>query len=176
MVFRRRVTRMTAAACSALVLAVLAAGSASASQGGQALGVHEHEAGDVDVVLLEVARTPGDTLTVRWKYVNRSAEKKQLTHERTGWLDPYRLSADAYVLDNDNKIKYTVVTDDTRHPIAGRHGAQNAYIFLAGHQSLVTWAKFSAPAAGVTKVTVSIPGTEPFENVPLTEGSKGPSE
>lgn len=162
--------------CVALALVMIVAGRASAGQAAPSLGVHEHESGDVDVLLLQVARTAGDTVTVRWKYVNRSAEKKQLTHERTGWLDPYRLSAEAYILDTDNKTKLTVLVDDDRHPIAGRHGAQNSYIVLAPHQSLLTWAKFPAPAAGVAKVTVSIPGTDPFESVPLSAGVPGAPE
>ncbi|MDD5562472.1 MAG: hypothetical protein PHQ91_02045 [Thermoanaerobaculaceae bacterium] len=131
------------------------------------LGSHEHESGEVDVVLLAVSRTSGDTVTVRWKYVNRSEEKKRLTSERTGWLDPYRLAADAYLLDTANKVKYTVLVDDSKHPIAGHHGQQNAYIVLGPKQTLATWAKFPAPAEGVTKLTVSIPGAEPFEDVPL---------
>jgi hypothetical protein len=147
--------------------AVVASGAAPQPAGVASLGVHEHEAGDVDVVLLELARTSGDTVTMRWKYVNRSGEKKQLTSERTGWLDPYRLAADAYLLDTANKTKYTVLVDDSKHPIAGRHGQQNSYIFVGPRQSLVTWAKFPAPAADVTKVTVSIPGAAPFEDVPL---------
>jgi hypothetical protein len=150
-------------AASSGTTAAVAAPPASA----QNLGVHEHESGDVDVVLLEVSRTSGETVTVRWKYVNRSDEKKRLTSERTGWLDPYRLASDAYMLDTANRIKYTVLVDDSKHPIAGRHGQQNSYIFVGPKQSLVTWAKFPAPAADVTKVTVNIPGAAPFEDVAL---------
>jgi len=170
--------RARLAATTGVTLALLMAGSGRliGGQSPPSLGVHEHEAGDVDVVLLQVARTAGDTVTVRWKYVNKSAEKKQLTNERTGWLDPYRLSAEAYILDTDNKTKYTVLVDDDKHPIAGKHGTQNSYIYLAPHQSLMTWAKFPAPAAGVTKVTVAIPGTEPFEGVPLAAAPPSGSE
>ena len=157
---------------SLVVVAGMASAGGGAARAAQPastpnLGVHEHEAGDVDVVLLEVSRTSGETVTVRWKYVNRSQEKKQLTNERTGWLDPYRLAVDAYFLDTANKIKYTVVVDDSKHPIAGRHGQQNSYIFVGPKQSLVTWAKFPAPPPDVSKVTVNIPGAAPFEDVPL---------
>jgi hypothetical protein len=166
-----RQERVIRGVCLAATALVLLPGAILAGQSAQSLGVHQHESGDVDVVLLEVARTSGDTVTVRWKYVNNSGEKKQLTHERTGWLDPYRLASDAYVLDTVSHTKYTVVVDDDKHPIAGKHGGQNSYIYLAPHQSLVTWAKFPAPAAGVSKVTISIPGTDPFEDVPLGTGT-----
>ncbi len=144
------------------------AGAQGPGTPGQNLGVHEHESGDVDVVLLKVARTSGDTLTLRWKYVNRSGEKKRLTSQRTGWIDPYRLSSDAYVLDTVNHTKFTVLLDATKHPVAGTHGGQNSYIWLDPHGTLTTWAKFPAPPADVTTVTVSIPGTEPFEDVPIS--------
>lgn len=145
------------------------AGPAGPTPAVKSLGVHPHEAGDVDVVLLEVARTSGETVTVHWTYVNKSDQAKRLTAERTGWIDPYRLAADAYLLDTIGKTKYTVLVDDDRRPIAGRHGRPNAYIVLGPRQSLATWAKFPAPPAGVRTVTVSIPGVEPFEDVPLAD-------
>jgi hypothetical protein len=137
------------------------------SSSSEGLAVQEHEAGGVDVVLLEVKRTAGGTMTVRWKYVNKTPEKKQLTNTRTGWLDPYRLSYGAYIIDNANKTKYNLVTDANKHPVAGTHGNQNSYIFLGPNQTLVTWAKFPEVPADAEKVTVSIPGAPPFEEVPV---------
>jgi hypothetical protein len=145
------------------------ASTGAKGQSAEGLGVQEHEAGDVDVVLLEVKRTSGETMTVRWKYVNHSQEKKKLTNQRTGWIDPYRLSLGAYVLDMDNKIKYIVITDPEKRPVAGKHGGQNSFIYLDPKQTLVTWAKFPAVPDGVEKVTVSIPGAAPFEDVPVSK-------
>jgi len=133
------------------------------------IAVQPYEVGGVDVALLAVQRTSGDTLTVKWEYRNKTNEKKQLTKQRTGWIDPYRLSVDMYLLDVNNKRKYTLVQDDTRHPRAGKHGGQNEYIFVGPKQTLATWAKFAAPPADVVKVTVSIPGAAPFEDVPISK-------
>ena len=66
-------------------------------------------------------------------------------------------------------MKYTVAQDETKHPIAGKHGAVNKYIFIGPKQTLATWAKFQAPPEGVEKVTVSIPGAAPFEDVPISK-------
>jgi len=133
----------------------------------QGLGVQEHQVGGVDVVLLEVRRTAGDVLTVKWQYRNTTNERKRLTDERTGWIDPYRLAVDAYVLDDRNRTKYPVAQDDQRNPIAARHGGQNEYVFVGPKQTLSTWAKFAAPPAGVERVTIQIPGAGLFENVPI---------
>ena len=149
-------------------LPLLTAGFASGQDARAAeIAVEPHAVGGVDVALLEVKRTSGNTLTVKWEYRNKTNEKKQLTDERTGWIDPYRLSYQMYLLDTKNHVKYTVAQDETKHPIAGKHGAVNKYIFIGPKQTLATWAKFAAPPADVVKVTVSIPGAAPFEDVTI---------
>ncbi len=144
-----------------------ASSSGVKSSPSEGLAVQELEVGGVAVVFLEVKRTAGNTMTVRWKYVNKTQDKKQLTHTRTGWLDPYRLSYGAYIIDNVDKTKYNLVTDASKHPVAGVHGNQNSYIFLGPNQTLVTWAKFPEVPANTEKVTVFIPGALPFEDVPV---------
>src|SRR5260370_3175206 len=77
----------------------------------QGLEVQEHQVGGVDVVLLEVRRTAGDVLTVKWQYRNTTNERKRLTDERTGWIDPYLLAVGAYVLDHRHRSQYTGAHD-----------------------------------------------------------------
>src|ERR671935_1176440 len=166
----RRRTRI-ALALMASPLLILGSGAASAQQTAavqpQNLGVLEHQAGGVDVVLLDVRRTAGDVLTVKWQYRNNTNERKQLTDQRTGWVDPYRLALDAYVLDEQNRTKYPVARDEQKNPIAAAHGAINMFIFVGPKQTLSTWAKFQAPPADVQTVTIQIPGAGLFENVPI---------
>ena len=135
----------------------------------EGLGIHEHQVGGVDVVLLELKRTSGDIITARWEYRNNTEEKKQLTDQRSGWLDPYRLAANAYLLDNANRIKLAIMRDPTNHPVTSAVGRQNSYIFLKPKETMKVWAKFQAPDKYVKKVTVAIPGVEPFEDVPIGE-------
>jgi hypothetical protein len=132
------------------------------------IAVQAHQVGGVDLALLSVERTSGNILTVKWEYRNKTKEKKQLTDQRTGWIDPYRLSSDMYLLDNKHRVKYTVLVDETKHPVAGKHAGQNEYVFVGPKQTLTTWAKFQAPPADVDKLTISIPGVAPFEDVPIT--------
>lgn len=131
------------------------------------IAVHEHEAGGVDVALLEVKRTSGNTVTVTWEYRNKTKEAKQLTKERTGWYDPYRLSAGSYLADPPNKKKYELLTDNERRPIAARVGVPNQYITLKPMAKISNWAKYPGPPESVSKITVFIDGVQPFEDVTI---------
>jgi hypothetical protein len=123
------------------------------------LGVQEHDAGGVDVVLLEVKRTSGDTLTLKWQYRNKTREVKE--------LDPYGhgLSEDAYLIDSVNKKKYLRVTDAQGHPLAAEH----SYTRLGAGQTLTTWAKFPATPPDVLTISVFLRGVPPFEDVPISK-------
>lgn len=127
--------------------------------------VQEHETG-VEVTLVEVRRTGGDSVTVKWRYRNTSANDVQLSKGGSSWIDPYRLTAEAFLVDSLNKKKYLVITDDQRVPLTSKHGDWQG-VTLAPGQSLSAWAKFPAPPAGVEKVTVTIPGVPPFEDAPI---------
>jgi len=131
------------------------------------IAVHEHEAGRVDVALWEVKRTGPDVVTVKWSYTNKTGERKQLTTQRTGWPDPYRLVFEGYLMDDETRTKYPPLKDEDEHPIAPRHGGVNEYIYLAPHATLKTWAKFAAPPAETKTISVYIPRVEPFEDVPI---------
>ncbi len=132
---RRRDRIVLAGIASLLLLLWSGPGAAQAKDSAaqpQGLGVQEHQVGGVDVFLLEVRRTAGDVLTVKWQYRNNTNERKRLTDERTGWIDPYRLAVDAYVLDDLHRTKYPLAQDEQRNPIAARHGGQNEYFLGAG--------------------------------------------
>ena len=133
------------------------------------IAVHEHESGGVDVALMEAKRTSGNTITVTWEYRNKTKEKKQLTKERTGWMDPYRLSYGTYLADPPNKLKYPLLTDDERRPIAAKVGVANNFIYLKPEGKIVNWAKYPAPPAAVTKISVFIDGVQPFEDVTIAQ-------
>jgi hypothetical protein len=130
-----------------------------------ALGVQEHEMGGVDVALLEVKRTSGDTLTLKWQYRNKTRENKPLVNVSiANWFDQYRLSAEVYLIDSVNKKKYLVIEDAKGNPIVA---AQTSDVTLGAGQNLTTWAKFPAPPPDVSTISVFIPHVPPFEDVPI---------
>jgi hypothetical protein len=147
------------------VLATLLSGQAAA-QAPKGLGTNDHEVSGVEVTLMELKRTSGDTVTAKWRVTNKDKEKKQLS-KATGWTDAYKLSFDSYLVDPANKKKYLVLKDSSGKPIAAAHGS--GAIKLEGGKTISTWAKYPAPPAGVDKVSVYLPGVAPFEDVPLSK-------
>jgi hypothetical protein len=129
--------------------------------------VQEHETG-VEVTLVEVKRTAGDSVTVRWRYRNTTGADAKLTKGGSSWYDPYRLTAESFLIDPVNKKKYLVITDHERIPLTSKHGDWKG-VTLAPGQTLSAWAKFPAPPADVEKVTVTITGVPPFEDVPVVK-------
>ena len=122
----------------------------------------------VEATMLEATRGDGGTVMVKWQLANKTGEKKQMTSERTGWYDVYRLTGDAYLLDLGNRTKYPVVKTPDRKPVAAKYGAPNKYAVIPPHKNVMLWAKFNAPPEGVRKIEVYLPGVSmPFEGVEL---------
>ena len=76
----------------------------------------------VQVTLIEVRRTSGDTLTVRWRQTNTSKEDRKISKGGSSWSDVYQLTGDAYLVDPVNKRKYLVVKDAENAPVTSKHG------------------------------------------------------
>jgi hypothetical protein len=134
---------------------------------GQALGVHAHDATGVLVVLLELKRTSGNTVTAKWQYVNGSDEV--LAFEQAGCVGmgcTYTVAEEAQFIDGATRTKFEVLRDDKNQAVAQRY--EGSKLQVGGHQIMSTWAKFNAPSETSSRVTFIIPGvSEPFEDVPV---------
>ena len=132
-----------------------------------ALAVEPHELDGVEVALMEVKRSSGNTLNVYWNYTNSSSEEKKLTDECSGWYCKYMLGGDAYIIDNSNQKKHLVVRADGR-PISSELslGWKNT---IAPGNRINVWAKFPAPPKDVETISVYIPGIPPIEDVQITD-------
>jgi len=151
-----------------MVLVGLGATAAWGFQAGQAvapLASGTHESG-VKVELLEVKRDSPTVVTVRWRYRNETGEVKQLTKQRTGSIDAYRLSLNSYLLDEVKRIKYPVSRDTDREPVASRNGSANEYITIRPKSVIEVWAKYIVPESTAT-VTVAIEGVSPFSSISI---------
>jgi len=129
--------------------------------------VQDHETG-VEVTLVELKRTSGDSVTLKWRYRNGTAGPVKISKGGSSWLDAYQLTAGTFLIDPVNKKKYLVITDDQKYPLASKHGDWQGVTLEPG-QTLASWAKLPAPPADVEKVAVTIPGVAPFENVPVVK-------
>jgi hypothetical protein len=134
---------------------------------GLALGVRPYEAEGVDVILTELKRTSGDTVTARWQYCNGGKQLVQFKAEGcVGMGCTYTLAEGAQLLDGETRRRHGVLRVEGREAVAERY--QSDRLRVAPNQVLKTWAKFGAPPESVTKITVVIPGvSEPFEDVPI---------
>ncbi|MBE3096222.1 MAG: hypothetical protein IMZ44_03715 [Planctomycetes bacterium] len=130
--------------------------------------VQDYEIAGVQVALVEVKRTSGDTVTVKWQYRNTTDQEIKISKGGSSWSDVYQLTADAYLIDAVNKKKYLVIKDSQNYWVASKHGDWQGATIGPG-QSLNAWAKFPAPPAAVETIAVNIPGTAPFEGVPIVK-------
>jgi hypothetical protein len=143
-------------------LSCLALASAAAATDA-VLASGEHESG-VKVELLEIKRDSPKVVTVRWRYRNETDSPKQLTKQRTGSIDAYRLALDTYLLDEDKKVKYPVSRDVDNHPVASKNGAANQYIVIRPKSTMDAWGKYFVPDT-VETVSVVIDGVSPFGGI-----------
>ncbi len=136
---------------------------------GQALGVRSHETSGVHVVLLELKRTSGNTVTAKWQYLNSSDDA--LAFEQKGCVGmgcTYTLAEEVHFLDGATRTKFEVLRDESNKAIAQRY--EGSKLSVGAHQILNTWAKFNAPPMSSSAVTFIIPGvSEPFEDVPISQ-------
>lgn len=142
-----------------LTLPSTARAEEAAGEAPKALAVEDYSQADVEVSLLAVKRTSGDTVTVKWKYKNRG-EKDARIH--------YLVSDELYLVDAANKKKYFVIKDEKGKSVAGSAGGDNTPDLKEG-ASFPMWAKFPAPPAKTEKITVYIPGVAPIEDVPISQ-------
>ena len=133
-----------------------------------AIATANHEVVGVEVALLEVKRTSGDSVTIKFRYTNKTTDNKKLDHGGQG-LDAWRFAWDAYFVDPATNKKYVTLKDQDGNPVAANHQQFGTGITLAARQVVNTWAKFPAPPPDVEKVTVYLPGAPPFEDVPVAK-------
>jgi hypothetical protein len=149
---------LTACAAAAMLCAHAAADEA-APAGAKPLAVEELSTGGVEVALLELKRTSGDTVTAKWSYKNTSDETKVISH---------LVSDECYLVDGAAKKKYFVVKDSAGAWVAGNRAGYNSADLKPG-QTFKMWAKFPAPPASTEKLSVYIEGVAPLEDIPLAK-------
>ncbi len=133
-----------------------ASGTAGAVATAQPIAVADHQETGVQVALLDVRRTSGDTVTVRLQLRNTN-DKAVINSDfsSSNFVDGM------YLIDGASKKKYLVVRDAENKPV-GFYGQSQT---LPAKGILSVWARFPTPASD--KIMVSVPGAAPFEDVPI---------
>jgi hypothetical protein len=122
---------------------------------------------DLRCDLLEVKRVSGGALMVRWRVINTAGQAGSGGFASTsgGKAIPYHFSWDQlFVIDPAENKKYMVLTDSSNGRIAEIFEGD-----IAPGAQRIDWAKFPAPPAGSTKISVTIPKFAPFEDVPVAQ-------
>jgi hypothetical protein len=138
---------------------------------GRALGVRRYEQEGVDVILTEMKRTSGNTVTARWQYCNGGKQKVRFKEQGcVGMGCTYTLAEEVHFLDGATRTRHDVLRDTSNKALAERYPSDK--LAVAPNRLLGTWAKFQAPPESSANVTVIIPGvSEPFEDVPIANGN-----
>jgi hypothetical protein len=114
----------------------------------------------VSVELTSVQKT-GDTIMVRFKYINSGDKSTGMLYSQVGG----QIQDMIYCVDAKNKKKYLVIRDTERNPLTS--ALHN--LSVGPGETKGCWAKFPAPPADATAISVYIPGAPPFENVPIAQ-------
>ncbi|WP_152562284.1 MULTISPECIES: hypothetical protein [unclassified Prochlorococcus] len=133
-----------------------------------AIAIEPHELDSVEVALMRVKRSSGNTLNIYWTYTNNSSEEKKLTKGCHGWPCNYRAASDAYIIDNVNQKKHLVVKADGK-PITSNQSMLGRENTLEPGATINVWAKFPAPPNDIETISLYLPGIPPIEDVQITE-------
>ena len=140
-------------------------GDAAAQTAGALASAQYSADPDLRCDLLEVKRTSGGTLMIRWRIVNTTAKSGGLTGA-SGKSIRYAFSwVDLYYIDPAENKKYQYLTDSGGNRILDIFEGDLA----AGAQRL-NWARFPAPPASSTKISFSIPKcSPPFDDIAIAK-------
>ncbi len=103
--------------------------------------------------LLEIKRVSGNALMVKWRVVNTG--DRPITYDFS-WEDIY------YIDPAENK-RYSFLTDSE-----GKKILDTKWGSIKPGEQWLSWAKFPAPPATSTKISLSVAGFAPFEDAPVT--------
>jgi len=119
---------------------------------------------DLRCDILEVKRVSGGALNVRWRLVNTAAQGGGLSGTAAKPINYNFGWDDIYFIDPAENKKYQYLTDS-----AGKRILEVFYGDLAPGQQRLNWAKFPAPPASSTKITIQIPHFAPFDDIPVSQ-------
>lgn len=111
----------------------------------------------ISIELVSVERAPGDTILIKFKYISTRENVTRIDTEAGQSVESI------YYIDPKNKKKYVIIKDDNNQPVSS--SLYELEVPANGTKS--AWAKFPAPPADVTSISVYLTGAPPFENVPI---------
>jgi len=116
--------------------------------------------------VVEVKRVSGGALSIRWRLTNTAGSSAGgLTATAPSKPINYSFHWDEiYYIDPAENKKYTIITDPSNNRVAGIFEGE-----IAAGQQRGSWAKFAAPPPSSTKISFTITGFPPFEDLPISQ-------
>jgi hypothetical protein len=115
--------------------------------------------------LLEAKRVSGGALLVRWRIVNGAGAGGGGLVATTAKPILYSFHwEELFYIDPAENKRYQFLTDSAGHKILEVFEGE-----LAGGQQRANWAKFPAPPATSSKISIQIPRFPPFEDIPVSQ-------
>jgi hypothetical protein len=122
--------------------------------------VVETEWPGVTLELTSIEPASGNTLVVRFQYVNNGSDTVKISHS------VYNILQRIYYVDTIHHQRYGVARSTTgMATIIGTD--RPGPVSLEPGQAASFWVEFPAPPAGVERVNLHFPGALPMENVPI---------
>jgi hypothetical protein len=124
------------------------------------LATADGEQSDQRVEVIELKRTSGGTVNLKFAMINDSDTEIQLYQDAFG---AYGTISGVTLVDEKNRKKYFVVQD-----------SENKYLCSSDLKKvkpksrLNLWAKFPAPPEDVEKISIVIPHFQPMDDVPIS--------
>lgn len=139
--------------------------AAPAAPAGPALATADGDKPGIRVEVVELKRTSGDTVNLKFAMINDSDEDMSFSYDfgEDKKTSDFGTVAGAYLIDAVGKKKYFVVRDTEGACLCSR-GLNS----VKPKTRASLYAKFPAPPAEVEKITVVIPRFTPMDDVPIS--------
>src|SRR5256885_9121288 len=156
----------TAALAGDPALLAQAAKPGGAAPAVKSIATADGETPDTRAEIIELKRTSGDQLMLRFMIVNESSKP---FHFSERLADPALSGKDhstiggVHLLDTTNKKKHFVLRDSEGNCVCSRKLGD-----IAAQSRMTVWARFPAPPEGTQKISIVIPRFVPVDDVPIT--------
>ena len=133
-----------------------------------AIASQEGSAEGITVEVVDARRTASGVATIVWRYRHGGSQRFRFT-------DLSNEAEKAYALHPGSSTKFPVIQTKDRDSLSGTTLALGSTMGqrLEPGETLTVWAKFQAPPESAKTISFVVPGSAPFENLPLAGAFTG---
>lgn len=132
-----------------------------------AIASADGEKSGLRIEVTELKRSSGDTVSLKFTLVNDTDEAFGISSAYLGdrsLNEDYASVGGVHLVDPVGKKKYMVVRDSEKQCVCSNHVQE-----LPAHSRANLWAKYPAPPAGTSVVSIVVPHFSPMDDVPIAQ-------